>query len=526
MADNKNLNNLNKNKPGGGNPSQPFSVGGNKNINELLNNRQGGYGYGGAKPPVTPPTPGAKPTGSVPPKSPFGAPPFTPNKPSTPTSNPFLQPQKPSTPPSQPSNPFLRPQTPPTQTPQPGASNPFLQPRSGLNTGSSLLQNLKQQQVQPQEMQPQQVMQSYKSPKQLREELKRQKQAQKQAGKSAPTLEETRLREELRQLEERQTTPSSGTNAFGSAVKGTIGMGTPNNNSPLFGGGLAGQPAERKPLAANDFFKQLEQLNKINVNTSTNPEELTEEEYLDEKKKDILDQLEKLQKGSKDKDENKKKKGGVFWIVLLSILLAVLIGVGFILYSTMVPRDYEYVRISVEMTDPDKVFYYTGVNGERIPVGINPGDTFNLSIIARNSRNILGDTDAPVWKPIFVRFKIWMQVDGIEMPNFVEITPTSSLWLRYNATVEETYLNDVGLPRVSIDDGYFYYKGMVQPNQQITLINQITFSLHAITEEVAGKNAVLFVQVEVLEDAYAIGSFWVNAPYEWILFLRNNGYIQ
>jgi len=195
---------------------------------------------------------------------------------------------------------------------------------------------------------------------------------------------------------------------------------------------------------------------------------------------------------------------------------------GIILYNSFVPNDYEYVRISVEMTDPDDVFYYTGVNGERIPVKITPGDSFDLQIIARNSKNVLGDTDAPVWNPIYVRFRIWIAIDGVEKQDFVEVNPNSNAWMRYDREVEETYLNDQGLPLVTIDDGYYYYKGMLQPNQQVTLINQLTFSLDAITEEVAGKSAVLFVQVEVLEDSFAIGTFWVNAPHQWILWLQEN----
>ena len=248
-----------------------------------------------------------------------------------------------------------------------------------------------------------------------------------------------------------------------------------------------------------------------------------DEEYVDERKQQILDQLERLQGIPKEEEEEeKKRRGGWFWIILLTSILLVLSVAGVFLYSVFIPDDYEYVRISVEMTDPDDVFYYTGINGEKIPVLVDPGDSFDLEIIARNASNVLGDTDSPVWESIFVRFRIWITIDGVEQYHFIEIAPNENLWMHYEEEVENTYLDNFGNPLVSEDDGYYYYKGKLQPNQQTTLITELTFSLDAITDQVAGKKAQLYVQVEVLEDSYGIGTYWTGAPYAWIDYIQTN----
>lgn len=513
MAKGKDPKNLKNGKAG----QSSFSGG---SLNDMLNNRGGGYGgnksapssLGSSKPSGGTPSPfGNRPnpfantgaskqssaptsTGGAGASSPFG------NRP-----NPFGNTQQQNaTPPtgqgqSQPQNPF--------------GSNTFL---NNLKTGAgtstnpfgmpSSTQNAAQTPQTP----------SFKTPKQLKQELKQ----RKKSGKKGDSEEEARLRAELRQLQEGRD-GKSGTNAFGTSVKGTIGSGVAGSNSPLFGSVQSAQ-APQKPMAGNDFFSQLKAMS--TQGTSANPA-MSDEDYVDEKQQEILDQLERIQGVSEDEeeDEKRKKRGGWFWIILLTSILLVLSIAGFFVYRAFVPDDYEYVRVSVEMTDPDDVFYYTGVNGERIPISVEPGDTFDLEIVARNASSVLGDVDAPVWEPIYVRFRIWIVIDGEERQDFIEISPNSNLWMRYNQDVEDTYLNDQGLPLVSIDDGYYYFKGKLQPNQQTTLISELTFSLDAITEEVAGKQAQLFVQVEVLEDSFAIGTFWTNAPHEWILWLQNNG---
>lgn len=284
-------------------------------------------------------------------------------------------------------------------------------------------------------------------------------------------------------------------------------------------GGATPSKREGKIAPEKDFFATLEDMFKVQDEKAAN-KELTEEE----KQKEILEQLHRIQSQQLvDKKEKKRKKRGFFWIILLSILLLLIIGTGiYIYYYVIIPREYEYVRISVSIVNADQVFYKTDPNGDRVPIAIDPGDSFNLIVVASNSSDIRGDKDAPTWSDLFVRFRIWVEIDGVNYYNFIELDQDPAKWHRYNKDEEDAYLNEQGRPIVVADDGYYYYKSILPPNVQINIIERITFSIHNITEEVAGKNATIHVQIEVLEDYSQIinRTYWSTAPHAWLIYLQ------
>lgn len=384
----------------------------------------------------------------------------------------------------------------------------------------------------------------FKTPKQLKKEKKEQQKAEKQKQQT--------LNQQLKELQqkgkgEQNVSRQSSQELFSSLQGGTNKNEELKNQqekiSPKPQPSLAELIASQKRSAAKgdgengvndnkelskksskivpekDFFSTLEDMFKTSSDKGQS-KELTEEE----KQKEILEQLQRIQNQKiTDKKEKKKKKRGFFWIFLLSFILLLIIGAGiYIYYYIIVPSEYEHVRISVSIVNADQVFYKTSPNGDKVPIAIDPGDSFNLIVVASNSSDIRGDKDSPNWSDLFVRFRIWVEIEGVNYYNFIDLSQDTNKWHRYNKEQEDSYLNEQGRPIVVADDGYYYYKSILPPNMQINVIEKITFNLHNITEEVAGKNATIHVQIEVLEDYSQIinRTYWSTAPHEWLIYLQ------
>ncbi len=210
----------------------------------------------------------------------------------------------------------------------------------------------------------------------------------------------------------------------------------------------------------------------------------------------------------------------------LVLLLIAVIALGVMMYirqSTVYEE--QYIRVSVSMTNKE-IFYDTEVNGELIPKDVSPGDRFNLNIVARNSNSIAGDTDIDDWLTIYVRFKIVLIVNGVEYNDYIYIEPDPEVWERYDANLEAGYLNSTNdpTPVVKEDDGYYYCKLVLWPNDKVTVIDWLRFSETKITEVIGGNDAVLRVDIEALEAIPSIvknREIWNNAPQHWVEYITN-----
>lgn len=229
---------------------------------------------------------------------------------------------------------------------------------------------------------------------------------------------------------------------------------------------------------------------------------------------------------TKDISVRKQETLNVVLIVILFLLLIAVLALGIYLYLQKITSyDEDYIRVSVSMTNKD-IFYETEVTGDLIPKSVSPGDKFNLNIIARNSNNILGDNDGEDWTDIYVRFKITLIIDGVSYDDFIYVEPNQDVWERYNKEIEDGYLNSETdpTPVVKEDDGYYYCRLILEPNQQVTVIDWLRFSEVYITELVGGSDAVLQVDIEALEAIPNIiknREIWVNAPQHWVLYMTD-----
>ena len=229
---------------------------------------------------------------------------------------------------------------------------------------------------------------------------------------------------------------------------------------------------------------------------------------------------------TKDVAARKQETVNVVLTVILFLMLVAVLTMGIYLYLQKVTSyDEDYIRVSVSMTNKD-IFYDTEVSGDRIPKSVSPGDKFKLNIVARNSNNIMGDTDDDIWTSIYVRFKMTLIVSGVEYKDFIYVEPDTEIWQRYNKEIEDNYLiseNDP-TPVVKEDDGYYYCRLILMPNEEVSVIDELRFSEKYITEVVGGNDAVLKVQIEALESIPNIlknREIWDKAPQDWVLYMTD-----
>jgi hypothetical protein len=229
---------------------------------------------------------------------------------------------------------------------------------------------------------------------------------------------------------------------------------------------------------------------------------------------------------TRDRASVKREAVNVVLTVVLFLMLIVVLTLGIYLYLQKVTSyDEDYIRVSVSMTNKD-IFYDTQVSGELIPKTVSPGDKFKLNVIAKNSNSIMGDTDADEWTSIYVRFKIALIIDGIEYKDYIYVEPDSETWQRYNKEIEDTYPTSENdpTPVVTEDDGYYYCRLILLQNQEVTVIDWLRFSEVYITELVGGRDAVLKVQIEALESIPNIlknREIWAKAPQDWVLYMTD-----
>ena len=213
----------------------------------------------------------------------------------------------------------------------------------------------------------------------------------------------------------------------------------------------------------------------------------------------------------------------VITVVLVLMLIAVIaLGVFLYIRHTTAYED-QYIRVSVSMTNKE-IFYDTEVTGELIPKDVSPGDRFALNIVASNSNSIAGDTDIDDWLTIYVRFKVTLIVNGVEYEDYIYFEPDPEVWERYDADVEAGYTNSATdpTPVVKEDDGYYYCRKVLWPNEKVTLINWLRFSETKITEVIGGNDAILKVDIEALEAIPSIvknREIWSNAPQNWVEYI-------
>ncbi len=289
----------------------------------------------------------------------------------------------------------------------------------------------------------------------------------------------------------------------------------------------------KKELYEDDFDlekenKSIAQMHQEEIYTDFTHGSLTSrEDRIAEKNKQLMEEVYKYGRQKTHSLQLKaREKINVALTVILFLLLVAVLTLGIYLYLQKITKfDRDYIRISVSMTNKE-IFYDTQVTGDLIPKSVSPGDKFNLNIVASNSNKIAGDDADDAWANIYVRFKISLIVNGIEYKDFVYVEPNPENWERYNKEVEDTYLISETDPTAVVkeDDGYYYCRLILEPNQQVTIIEWLRFSEVNITEMVGGNDAVLQVDIDVLEAIPSIlknREIWSKAPQHWVLYMTD-----
>ena len=226
------------------------------------------------------------------------------------------------------------------------------------------------------------------------------------------------------------------------------------------------------------------------------------------------------------------------------VLLVIMILCLFLLFycNIIVPNDnYDdgRVRISVEI-DKDS-FYDVDISGNVSEKVVFPGDYIDFDVIATNAYNIKGDNATSfIWDSIFVRFKMYLRIDGEDYENVTVnisnqgektvpvIIPTISenTFQTYDKAKEDQFIDQItGKPIVSESDGYYYYNGILDYNQSISLCTGILLNGDAIIPDFANKRCELVVVVEAATADYTSireRTIWDKAPQTWINFMHDN----
>ncbi len=299
-----------------------------------------------------------------------------------------------------------------------------------------------------------------------------------------------------------------------------VNNGMVNNNGPkgqptTKSTGIDKKKIERikKELMQDDAPKSNIPRNKRDEHISRKNERLMEDvyRYNRQRTKDIVNQ--------------RREVVNIVLTVVLILLLIATITMGVYMYlqkTTQYSKD--YIKVSLDMTNKD-IFYDAEVSGDLIPKHVSPGDKFKLVVVARNSEKIEGDQPGD-WVTIYLRFRITLIINGVEYDNFVYIQPDSENWEKYDAELEAQYPSSPTDPSpvVKEDDGYYYCRKVLWPNDKVELINWLRFSEKYITEVVGGNDAVLKIQIEALEAIPNIiknRETWSNAPQHWVEYMTN-----
>ena len=210
-----------------------------------------------------------------------------------------------------------------------------------------------------------------------------------------------------------------------------------------------------------------------------------------------------------NKSPKKERKGGRIIVILLIVLLVALLGVT-IWYFLQNRREVDTgnsIKISMDVTEEVE-----GSVGEITLTSepINPGDQFTVICKARNANNFKGDAEEDETVPIYLRFTVILEVDGVQYYDLLLPNPTSSNWHIYNPEEEaEDY----------VWDGYYYYYGKLNYNASVELFDTLTFDFEKIPNSFGNKPANIIIKIDAVEANLDIigvnGGAWETAPKKW-----------
>lgn len=318
--------------------------------------------------------------------------------------------------------------------------------------------------------------------------------------------------------------------------KGDEKVNNNNSNKPKsakFNSANVDKAKVSKILKELDEIDDIEKINErieseqAKTKAEQNGQYISSTDRIKQKNEELIEQVFRQNRKTIDilAEQKRENINVILTILLLLMLFATLVAGVFLYLQKVTSYDENYIRVSVSMTNKN-IFYDTIVDGDPIPKNVSPGDTFRLNVIAKNANAITGDAGED-WTNIYVRFRIFLKINGVEYPEFIYIEPDVNSWEKYDKSVEDGYTmtdetGNVG-PVVKRDDGYYYCKLILKPNDQVTIIDKLRFSETYITEVVGGNNAVLEVAIEALDasvpQVIKDRTIWFDAPQHWVTLM-------
>lgn len=257
-----------------------------------------------------------------------------------------------------------------------------------------------------------------------------------------------------------------------------------------------------------DNEKNNKQLN--NKEVGVTPDKKSQDENL----KKLSSQL---SRGDDLKEEKKESTKKVIKIILISLLIAVLLGgIGLVVYAfakspTLITQA-GTIKLSTQVTE--NIVDESGDLSISDTV-IYPGEKFSVRCVISNSEEIEGDENGIIYNNIFVRFSLALEINGetyydVVVPVIADLAKSS--WHMYNPDEE---------PEDYEWDGYYYFYGSLEKNQRLTLFEEIEFDLHKTMNDFGGEPARIVIEIQAVHaDIDSLGTEgddpWNTAPRRWI----------
>lgn len=230
--------------------------------------------------------------------------------------------------------------------------------------------------------------------------------------------------------------------------------------------------------------------NGVNFTNTIQTKPMTKFEQSSDKKNTTIVKQEKINKKTTKPLSTKIKI--ITSVVAIVVVLSLLTGLIYLAFI----KPYTPMDISINFS-ADMNFISNGSSGDGATKKVMPGDDLDLSYVIK-SESIEGEASYGV----YVRITAYAICEDNYYGNIFSISFVDNNWYVGN-------------------DGYYYYKGVLQPDSTIDSVKAIH-----INEQVGSEFASKTVKVCIVAEALQAGngsaeSIWPTAPQEWLNIVKN-----
>ncbi|MGN1212856.1 MAG: hypothetical protein ACI4TZ_02320 [Christensenellales bacterium] len=230
--------------------------------------------------------------------------------------------------------------------------------------------------------------------------------------------------------------------------------------------------------------------NGVNFTNTIQTKPMTKLEQSSDKKNTTIVKQEKINKKTTKPLSTKIKI--ITSVVAIVVALSLLTGLIYLAFI----KPYTPMDISINFS-ANMDFISDGTSGEETPRKAMPGDDFDLSYVIK-SESIEGEESYAV----YVRITSYAICENNYYGNIFSISFVDNNWYVGN-------------------DGYYYYKGVLQPDTTIDSVKAIHIN-EWVGNEFASKTVSVCLVAEALQAGNGSAeSIWPTAPQEWLNIVKN-----